>query len=171
VAEIAAAERITLTDGSTMSEQPWYHAGLRFKCTGCGDCCTGAPGYVWVNRDEIAALAARLEDGRGRFRGPIRSLGRNPQEPGGVRQRRLPFSWIPRHESARCITSAPRQCKTWPFWESNVRTPEAWKEPAKSAPGSGKGPVVPTGEHQRPTSCDSPLSKLGISIRGVLPRC
>ena len=30
----------------------WYaEEGLAFECTGCGDCCTGAPGYVWVIRD------------------------------------------------------------------------------------------------------------------------
>jgi len=37
---------------------PWYKDGLRFTCSQCGDCCSGAPGYVWVNNEEIAALAA-----------------------------------------------------------------------------------------------------------------
>jgi hypothetical protein len=41
-------------------KQPWYKDGLRFKCTGCGDCCTGAPGFVWVNNEEIAAIAAEI---------------------------------------------------------------------------------------------------------------
>ena len=40
-----------------MDEKPWFEKGLRFECTQCGNCCTGAPGYVWVNREEIAALA------------------------------------------------------------------------------------------------------------------
>ena len=44
-----------------MADEPWYADGLRFKCTGCGDCCTGAPGYVWVNQAEIDALALRLD--------------------------------------------------------------------------------------------------------------
>ena len=35
-------------------EQPWYKDGLGFQCTQCGDCCTGAPGYVWINAAEIA---------------------------------------------------------------------------------------------------------------------
>ena len=42
-----------------MSE-PWYKDGLQFECSQCGDCCTGAPGYVWVNKQEIAALAADI---------------------------------------------------------------------------------------------------------------
>src|SRR5204863_9053608 len=34
--------------------------GLRFKCTMCGNCCTGPEGYVLVTDEEIAALAKRL---------------------------------------------------------------------------------------------------------------
>ncbi len=50
-----------MSDGKDgMSQQPWYQDGLKFRCTGCGDCCTGAPGYVWVNKEEIAALAVYL---------------------------------------------------------------------------------------------------------------
>ncbi len=42
-------------------EAPWYKDGLRFSCSGCGNCCTGAPGYVWVNKEEIQAIADLLE--------------------------------------------------------------------------------------------------------------
>lgn len=37
----------------------------------------------------------------------------------------------------------PRQCRTWPFWESNVCTPDAWEETCRVCPGSGRGPLVP----------------------------
>ena len=40
--------------------EPWYRDGLKFACTGCGDCCTGEPGYVWVNKAEIETLAAAV---------------------------------------------------------------------------------------------------------------
>ena len=43
-----------------MAEKLWYSKGLRFQCSECGDCCTGAPGYVWVNKAEIAELARLL---------------------------------------------------------------------------------------------------------------
>ena len=39
------------------SSTPWYQDGLAFSCTRCGACCTSAPGYVWVNYEEIQALA------------------------------------------------------------------------------------------------------------------
>ena len=38
----------------------WYSEGLRFECSQCGDCCTGAEGYVWVNQAEIDAMSARM---------------------------------------------------------------------------------------------------------------
>ena len=43
---------------------PWYQDGLQFTCSGCGDCCTGTPGWVWVNQQEIKAIAAEkgIED-------------------------------------------------------------------------------------------------------------
>ncbi len=39
---------------------PWYSEGLRFECTQCGACCSGEPGYVWVNEDEIEAMADEI---------------------------------------------------------------------------------------------------------------
>ena len=41
----------------------WYKDGLQFTCSQCGDCCTGAPGFVWVNGDEIRALAVEVTGG------------------------------------------------------------------------------------------------------------
>jgi Fe-S-cluster containining protein len=40
--------------------EPWYADGLRFSCTRCGHCCTGAPGFVWVDDEAIAAIAGFL---------------------------------------------------------------------------------------------------------------
>jgi hypothetical protein len=37
----------------------------------------------------------------------------------------------------------PRQCRTWPFWHSNLKTPEAWQQTCEVCPGSGKGNLVP----------------------------
>ncbi|MHC4067164.1 MAG: YkgJ family cysteine cluster protein, partial [Planctomycetota bacterium] len=38
----------------------WYQEGLRFECTQCGNCCSGPPGYVWVTKEEIRAIAKLL---------------------------------------------------------------------------------------------------------------
>ena len=40
-----------------MSKEEWYSDGLSFECTQCGNCCTGPPGFVWFDRDELHAMA------------------------------------------------------------------------------------------------------------------
>ena len=124
-----------------MNDSAWFKDGLRFQCTGCGDCCTGAPGYVWVNAEEIAALAERLEMDVDRFeRKYVRRVG--------VRRSLVEFPngdcVFFDTESRKCTVyeQRPRQCKTWPFWDSNLRTPEAWKETCEVCPGSGRGKLI-----------------------------
>ncbi len=43
--------------------------------------------------------------------------------------------------SRKCTVydARPRQCRTWPFWSSNVASERAWKETCEVCPGSGKG--------------------------------
>ena len=48
-------------------DEPWYKDGLKFTCTQCGHCCTGEPGFVWVDDGEIAAIAAYLGEPRREF--------------------------------------------------------------------------------------------------------
>ena len=121
-----------------MSDLPWYNAGLRFTCTQCGNCCTGAPGFVWVNNEEIAALAKLLgvavdefEDTYVRRVGARKSLKEFPT--GDC----VFFDG----QTRKCTVyeARPRQCRTWPFWDSNLKTPEEWKHTCDACPGSGKG--------------------------------
>jgi Fe-S-cluster containining protein len=118
---------------------PWYHDGLRFECTACGDCCTGAPGYVWVNQQEIAALAASLgsEDIAEFEQAYVRNIGMRKS------LREYPNGDCVFFDNAtrRCTvyTARPRQCRSWPFWGSNLRTQENWQETCRICPGSGQG--------------------------------
>jgi Fe-S-cluster containining protein len=43
----------------------------------------------------------------------------------------------------------PRQCRTWPFWESNVGTPDAWQRTCEDCPGAGTGPFASPEEIQQ----------------------
>lgn len=116
-----------------MSDRPWYHQGLRFECTGCGVCCTGMPGYVWVNKAEIEAMAAAVGiDVAGFEKKYVRQVG--------IRKslRELPGGncvlFDSRTHTCRVYNARPRQCRTWPFWRSNLRTPEAWEETCRHCP-------------------------------------
>lgn len=122
----------------TNSKKPWYKEGLRFECTGCGDCCSGEPGYVWVDDHEIESLAKEMEMELEAFE---RKFVR--QEPEGKSLVEYPDGdCIFLHpESRRCLVykSRPIQCRTWPFWDSNLSSKKAWKEACDVCPGSGVG--------------------------------
>lgn len=120
--------------------EPWYREGLQFRCSGCGDCCTGAPGFVWVNAEEIAALAARLQMDVEEFEDQYtRKIG--------ARRSLKEFSngdcVFFDNQSRQCevYEQRPRQCRTWPFWDSNLKTPEDWARTCEACPGSGQGPL------------------------------
>jgi uncharacterized protein len=125
--------------------EPWYQGGLKFSCTGCGDCCTGAPGYVWVNASEIETMAAAVGVAVDEFqRRYVRKIGvrRSLVElPGGDC---VFFD----NASRKCgvYEARPRQCRTWPFWASNVATPAAWQQTAERCPGCNRGRRVPLGK-------------------------
>jgi uncharacterized protein len=124
---------------SPIEEDPWYRDGLAFTCTKCGACCTGAPGYVWVNLDEITRLAE--------FRGmSVEEFGRQ-----FVRQVGDELSLIERpggdcifwDRKAGCTVypARPIQCQTWPFWPENIASAENWDHITRICPGSGQGQV------------------------------
>ena len=45
-------------------------------------------------------------------------------------------------------SARPTQCRTWPFWDDNIESPEDWKQVQKGCPGAGKGRVYSIGEIQ-----------------------
>ena len=121
---------------------PWYAAGLQFECTQCGDCCTGAPGAVWVNDEELSAIAAEL----GQAVGEVRLL----------HTKLLGGRWSLRDypngdcvfldaQTRRCqvYSARPIQCRTWPFWPSNIESTISWERTCDRCPGSGAGTLYP----------------------------
>jgi Fe-S-cluster containining protein len=122
-----------------MTEDSWYREGLRFQCTQCGDCCTGDAGYVWVNKEEIAAMAAamgetdvdRFEQQYVRKVGIRKSLKEYPNGDCVL--------FDAQQRTCRVYQARPRQCRTWPFWNSNLKSRQAWQTTCQICPGSGRG--------------------------------
>jgi Fe-S-cluster containining protein len=126
-----------------MSE-PWYQDGLRFECTRCGKCCSGFPGFVWVSEDEVKEIALFRNE-------PVEEvLGLYTRLINGKRTLRDKSNddCIFYDPAAGCTIYPvrPRQCRTWPFWESNVDSPQAWERTAAVCPGAGQGTLIPVEE-------------------------
>ena len=124
------------------TKKPWYREGLDFGCTGCGACCGGAPGYVWVTPGEMREIAAYLGLSGG-------TLGEEH-----VTRVRMKYSLVEaangdcvllrrKDGKTSCMIYAvrPVQCRTWPFWDSNLSSRRAWETVAGRCPGMNRGPT------------------------------
>lgn len=124
-----------------MPSRPWYREGLQFECLGCGRCCTGEPGYVWVTDEETAALAQALAMDPSEFEDAfVRCVGKRKslvEMPNGDC-----VFFDGRTRRCNVYEVRPFQCRTWPFWQSNVQSLRTWQKACRMCPGSGRGPVV-----------------------------
>jgi uncharacterized protein len=118
----------------------WYRDGLRFECTRCGRCCGGEPGFVWVNDEELQAIAE--------FRGETREevIGLYTRYINGNRSLREKLNhdctFYDREQGCTIYPVRPRQCRTWPFWQSTAGTAEAWEDTQEKCPGAGHGQLI-----------------------------
>jgi Fe-S-cluster containining protein len=119
----------------------WYADGLKFSCTQCGKCCTGAPGFVWISEDECDAMAQRLGLEPVAFRRRYTRL---------VHRKGQQFRSLVEQANHDCIfwrkgvgctvyEQRPQQCRTWPFWRSTMRSQEDWDAEAEECPGMNRG--------------------------------
>ncbi len=119
-------------------KKPWYQDGLQFECTACGKCCSGEPGYVWLNAEEITDLAKAMrldeDDFRSKYLRRVGSRYSLKEYPDGDCILLDPTT---RH----CLVykARPIQCRTWPFWTSNLRTQSDWDATCEVCPGAGQG--------------------------------
>lgn len=126
---------------------PWYRDGLRFQCTRCGNCCTGTPGFVWLSEAELHTLANYLGEDAEQFAalytrrvGARRSLREKSN---------FDCIFYDQHTGCTVYEARPAQCRTWPFWDSNVRSVQAWQQTCSVCPGAGMGELIPAEEITR----------------------
>lgn len=126
---------------TTSALDVWYRDGLRFTCTECGNCCTGAPGYVFVKKGEIEKIAAFLgREGKGLTREHLRRVGFRHSL---TEDKDTGDCCFLRHEEGKRICSIypvrPLQCRMWPFWKSNLKSSDAWARASWNCPGVNSG--------------------------------
>jgi len=113
----------------------WYKDGLKFECQRCGSCCRGEPGVVWMNKKETKNVCVSLGISIDLFtKNYVRLIN------GRIS--------LLEHENGDCVMydngckiyeTRPRQCKTFPFWSSNLKNKTEWEVQKKTCPGIGKG--------------------------------
>lgn len=123
----------------------WYKEGLHFQCAGCGSCCTGAPGYVWLTDEEEKQIAdvlnISLEEFEKTYTRLVYGLRRSLKE---IPQSNYDCVFF-NSETRQCsiYDVRPAQCRTWPFWDSLLKSKKDWDEASQSCPGCNQGPLIP----------------------------
>ncbi len=112
---------------------PWYKEGLRFKCTGCGQCCTGSPGYVWIKEEEAQLMASALQISLEEF---VRKYTRRVGNQISLRENPRNFDCVfLEGKQCKVYSARPKQCRTFPWWKENVETQALWKEASDRCEG------------------------------------
>jgi Fe-S-cluster containining protein len=119
-------------------EPTFYAKGLRFACTGCGECCRarhGKPSWVYVTLAERRRLARHLKLRTSVF------TRRYCAKTFGFYHLKNPNQDCLFLDGARCTVyeARPGQCRTFPFWRENM-TEAAWNGPvARECEGVNRG--------------------------------
>ena len=125
-----------------MLGRKWYADGLHFECQQCGQCCTGEPGYVWVSRHELGVIAKFLKMSEAELRADhTRRVGLRislTERPNGD------CTFLEKSgtgRGCRIYSVRPLQCRTWPFWNLNLRSQNSWNEAGVKCCGINKGEI------------------------------
>lgn len=122
------------------AEPVWYAQGLRFACTRCGNCCRNHGDYAFVNLSprDLAEIPRFLGISAQEFLALYCT-----KEPGHHPTLRMDAPQCPfldEHSSCRIYPVRPMQCRTWPFWSSNLADAATWNGPVRArCPGIGQG--------------------------------
>ena len=127
---------------SDQAGKPWYaqteagQGGLRFSCTQCGHCCSGGPGYVWLSDADFVRIADFLQVPVETFtKEYVRRIGNDFSL---TEKKGYDCVFLVRKDGlATCgiYEVRPTQCRTWPFWNQNLSSPDAWKRATANCPG------------------------------------
>jgi Fe-S-cluster containining protein len=115
---------------------PWWKQdpGVRFSCTGCGRCCSGEPGAVWLSPGDLAALAevlgeseevvvrryCRVLDGKL----ALREVKRIELGAAAIQHDCI---FLEGGKLCRIYEGRPTQCRTFPFWPEVMESRESWE--------------------------------------------
>lgn len=106
------------------------------------------PGYVWVEESDIERIAEYLD----KPIGEIRLLRTRPAK-GRISLNEYANGdctfFDPANRRCTIYPVRPAQCRTWPFWQSNLTDEAAWADAERNCPGAGGGDLIPLEQIER----------------------
>ena len=116
-------------------KKPWYKNGLKFECQRCGNCCRGEPGIVKVDINDINRISSYLKMKQELFATQYLRL-----VSGSLSLREFKNGDCFMYDNGCTIYPIrPLQCRTFPFWKSNLKIESDWERQKHTCPGMDKG--------------------------------
>ncbi|HMP89064.1 MAG TPA: YkgJ family cysteine cluster protein [Kiritimatiellia bacterium] len=126
-----------MSKSGKVADRPYFFdAGLQFECTGCGMCCTGDSGTIFVNDREADEIAAHLGLTREAF---LNEYAYPVKKGHSIKEKENGDCIFLRGKLCGIYEVRPTQCRTFPFWPEVLRSEKRWNETAKSCEGIGRG--------------------------------
>lgn len=124
--------------------EPWFAEGLKFKCTGCGKCCTGSPGYVFLSHTDLENLSQHLKLSIDEF---TKQYTRYVDGQYALLDHPTSYDCVFLKENKCTVYEArPIQCRTFPWWVQHLRDENDWTAAAERCEGINhpEAPIVPS---------------------------
>ena len=120
--------------------QKFYEQGLHFKCTGCGSCCGGAPGFVYLSEEDIINISEYLRIDKISFIKKYTIIVRIFGEKRLSLREKSNYDCIfLKDESCLIYQIRPYQCSSYPFWKKNVESEKSWHNVTRECKGVNNG--------------------------------
>lgn len=126
--------------GSSVTKAWYCKSSIRFACTRCGNCCKPESGYLFLTATDLRNLARALRMSDQDFFLEYCEV---------VDLRLAKRVSLVARDSGECVflvdgscrlyEHRPLQCRTFPFWASNLACPQSWEEGTSHCPGVGQG--------------------------------
>ena len=129
----------------TNGDRGFYSRGLQFECLKCGNCCTGAPGFVYLSRADIASIANFLQKDYESFITEYTRVIRIFGERRLSLTERSNFDCVFWNRTCIIYEARPYQCRSFPFWKRHLVSSREWDKVGERCPGINRG-IVYTAE-------------------------
>ena len=117
----------------------FYEHGLQFECLRCGNCCTGAPGYVYLSEKDIASIAKILKKDKGtiieRYTRVVHMFG----ERRFSLTEKVNYDCVFWNSLCDIYEARPYQCRSFPFWKRHLISLREWEKVGQRCPGINRG--------------------------------
>jgi Fe-S-cluster containining protein len=123
-----------------LSDEFYSEQGLAFSCTQCGACCKAKSGHLFLTALDLRRLAEHLELSDDEFFLQYCEV---------VELDLAARISLVAEDDGSCVflgrqgcevyEQRPLQCRTYPFWSTNLLDREAWQSTCEACAGAGQG--------------------------------